>query len=81
MDCETTRVGMRSVRVHGGQFLVNDVAVEIRGVNRHEHDDQTGKFTDLPSMRLDIECMKQLNMNVRICVLYVYIFTCICIYI
>jgi beta-galactosidase len=63
VDCEVARVGFRSVRVAGGQFLVNDVPVEIRGVNRHEHDDRTGKYTDWQSMKLDIECMKQLNIN------------------
>lgn len=62
-DCEVARVGFRSVRVEGGQFLVNDVAVEVRGVNRHEHDERTGKYTDWKSMKLDIECMKQLNIN------------------
>ena len=36
VDCEVARVGMRSARVEGGQFLINDVAVEVRGVNRHD---------------------------------------------
>ena len=135
MDCEVTRVGLRAVRVHQGQFLVNDVPVEIRGlfyfflskcvrvcvyvcvyiilvilygavkhltdlcvcvcvcvyvyvcvcvcvcvcvytyayictyigVNRHEHDERTGKYTDFASMKLDIECMKQLNINAVRC--------------
>ena len=58
MDCEATRVGMRSVRVQGGQFLVNDRTVEIRGVNRHEHDEWLGKYTDLAGMLLDIKCIK-----------------------
>jgi beta-galactosidase/beta-glucuronidase len=51
---------MRSVRVQGGQFLVNDRAVEIRGVNRHEHDEKLGKYTDLAGMLLDIPNKKKL---------------------
>ena len=63
VDAEAARVGMRSVTIAGGLFLVNDTRVEIRGVNRHEHDAATGKYTDLPSMLLDARLIKQLNMN------------------
>ncbi|EKX47903.1 hypothetical protein GUITHDRAFT_162620 [Guillardia theta CCMP2712] len=68
LDCECARVGFREIKIRGGQLLVNEMPIEIRGVNRHEHDDKTGKYTSLSSMLLDIQLMKQLNMNaVRTC--------------
>ena len=36
--------------------------------HRHEHDEHRGKYTDFGLMKMDIECMKQLNINaVRTC--------------
>jgi len=57
------RVGVRTVRVEGGQLTVNGRAVEIRGVNRHDHDPDTGKAVDESSMMRDIVLMKQHNIN------------------
>lgn len=56
-------IGFRNMQMKDGQFLVNGVAVTIRGVNRHEHDPRTGKALTLESMIRDIELMKQLNIN------------------
>jgi beta-galactosidase len=57
------RVGFRRVEVKGGLLLVNNVPVVFRGVNRHEHDPQTGRYVTEASMRRDIELMKQANIN------------------
>jgi beta-galactosidase len=57
------RVGFRRVEVKGGLLLVNNVPVRFRGVNRHEHDPQTGRYVSDASMRRDIELMKQANVN------------------
>ncbi|CAI5956345.1 unnamed protein product, partial [Closterium sp. NIES-65] len=40
---EAARVGVRRVEVRGRELLVNGKAVEVKGVNRHEHHPQTGK--------------------------------------
>ncbi|CAI5999390.1 unnamed protein product [Closterium sp. NIES-65] len=40
---EAARVGVRRVEVRGRELLVNGKAVEVQGVNRHEHHPQTGK--------------------------------------
>lgn len=56
---ESARVGFRSVRVHSGQLLVNGRAVMVAGVNRHEHDPDTGKCISEESMRRDIVMMKR----------------------
>eukprot|EP00961_Rhodomonas_salina_P098512 1325908-Rhodomonas_salina.2 len=59
VDVEACRVGMRSVRVEGGQLKVNGRAIEIRGVNRHEHDARLGKYASRDTMLTDIRLMKQ----------------------
>lgn len=56
---ESARVGFRSVSVRSGQLLVNGRAVMVAGVNRHEHDPDTGKFISEESMRRDIVTMKR----------------------
>ena len=51
------------MRVAGGQFMVNDVPVEIRGVNRHEHTPDKGHVVSVESMAHDIRLMKDFNFN------------------
>jgi beta-galactosidase/evolved beta-galactosidase subunit alpha len=57
------RVGVRTVRIESSQLTVNGRPVEIRGVNRHDHDPDTGKVISEASMRRDIELMKRHNIN------------------
>ncbi|MBN1247276.1 MAG: DUF4981 domain-containing protein [Anaerolineae bacterium] len=65
---ERTRVGFRKVAWQGGEILVNGVPVLIKGVNRHEHDPETGHTVSIASMMDDIRLMKQFNINaVRTC--------------
>eukprot|EP00903_Cladosiphon_okamuranus_P009523 g9072.t2 len=65
---ESARVGFRSLVVASGQLLVNGRAVMVAGVNRHEHDEETGKTVSEESMRRDIVMMKKFNFNaVRNC--------------
>ena len=45
-DWIEVEVGFRNIRIENGQLLVNGVPVTIRGVNRHEHDPQTGHVAD-----------------------------------
>lgn len=56
-------VGFRNVRLKGGQMLVNGKAILIKGVNRHEHDECTGRTVSTESMIRDIKLMKQNNIN------------------
>ena len=63
-----TKIGFRKIELKNAQLLVNGVAVEVHGVNRHEHDEITGHVISEASMRRDIELMKQFNINaVRTC--------------
>lgn len=57
------RLGFRRVEIRDRQLLVNGKRVLIRGVNRHEHDERTGKTVSLASMIQDVELMKQHNIN------------------
>ncbi len=61
------RVGFRDVRVGDRALLINGQPVMIRGVNRHEHDDTTGKVISRESMIRDICLMKQHNFNAVRC--------------
>ncbi len=57
------RIGVRRVDISGGRLRVNARPVEIRGVNRHDFDPDTGPVVDEASMRRDIELMKRHNIN------------------
>lgn len=57
------KIGFRSVEIKDGQLLVNGQAIYIRGVNRHEHDPKTGHVVSEESMLLDIQRLKELNIN------------------
>ena len=36
-------VGFRRVEIKGGRYLINGRAILVKGVNRHEHSEETGK--------------------------------------
>ncbi|MGD8539589.1 MAG: glycoside hydrolase family 2 TIM barrel-domain containing protein [Candidatus Aminicenantes bacterium] len=57
------KVGFREVEIKGGQLLVNGVPILFKGVNRHEHDPDTGHTLSKESMIQDIKLMKQSNIN------------------
>jgi beta-galactosidase len=62
------RIGFRSVEVRNREMLINGRPVLIKGVNRHEHDETSGKAVTMESMLADILLMKQYNINaVRTC--------------
>lgn len=56
-------VGFRSIKIEGGQLLVNGNPVRFRGVNRHEHDPRTARVMSEERMLQDILLMKQANIN------------------
>ncbi len=57
------KVGFRKVEIKNTQLLVNGKAITVRGVNRHEHDEVTGRVITEESMIQDIILMKQYNIN------------------
>ncbi|MEA1882933.1 MAG: glycoside hydrolase family 2 TIM barrel-domain containing protein [Thermotogota bacterium] len=58
-----THVGFRSVKIENGVFLLNDKPIKLKGVNRHEFDDERGHSITYDSMLKDITLMKQNNIN------------------
>lgn len=63
IESEGCRVGLREVHVENGILLVNGKRVLLKGVNRHDHDERTGKVVTVESMKEDIVMMKQFNFN------------------
>ncbi len=62
------KIGFREVSAKNGQLLVNGKPILLKGVNRHEHDSNTGHYVTEESMIKDIKLMKQNNINsVRTC--------------
>ncbi len=57
------RVGFRRVEIRGVDLLVNGRRILIRGVNRHDFDQNTGRVISAESMRADLVQMKQFNFN------------------
>ena len=58
-----TKIGFRTVSIEDGQLRVNGVPILLKGVNRHEHDPDTGRTVSEASMVRDIELMKAFNIN------------------
>lgn len=56
-------VGFRRIEIRNGRFLINGQAVLVKGVNRHEHSEETAKYVSVESMVRDIKLMKQFNVN------------------
>ena len=68
LETSSVRTGFRKIEVRDRKLLVNGKAVYIKGVNRHEHDPNTGKTLSRESMLKDIMLLKQFNFNaVRTC--------------
>ncbi|HZA72731.1 MAG TPA: glycoside hydrolase family 2 TIM barrel-domain containing protein [Propionibacteriaceae bacterium] len=57
------RLGFRTVRIDGDQFLVNGRKVVFRGMNRHETHPDRGRVFDSEHARADLILMKQHNVN------------------
>ena len=52
-EATTTRFGFRRLEIRDRQFLVNGKPILFKGVNRHDHDDRTGKVISRESMLAD----------------------------
>jgi beta-galactosidase len=63
-----SKIGFRKVEIKNGQLCINGIPIYIKGVNRHEHDENTGHVISEESMLKDISLLKQYNINaVRTC--------------
>lgn len=63
VEIESCKVGVRMVEIMDGQLCVNGKPLVIKGVNRHEHEPDTGHVISEENMVRDIKLMKQFNLN------------------
>jgi len=56
-------IGFRNIKIEDRKLLINGKPVMIKGVNRHESDDISGKTISRESMIKDIKLLKQFNFN------------------
>lgn len=63
LDSTTLRVGIRTVDVFNGQLRVNRRPITVFGVNRHEHDGETGRWQSDKLLEQDIALLKASNIN------------------
>ena len=63
VEVVSSKTGFRKVEIKGGQLLVNGVPILIKGVNRHEHEPETGRVVSEKYMIKDIQLMKRSNIN------------------
>ena len=62
-ESETVNVGFRTTEVRDACYRVNGTPVKFFGVNRHEHDPDTGRYVSLQRMEQDVKLMKSCNIN------------------
>ena len=69
IDKEFTKVnvGFRNIKIENSQVLVNGKPVLFKGVNLHDHDENTGHFITEELTIKDMELMKQNNINAIRC--------------
>jgi beta-galactosidase len=62
-EAVTQSIGFRRVEVVGVDLLINGRREYIRGVNRHDFDQHTGRVVTADSMRADLVAMKRFGFN------------------
>lgn len=63
MEVAPLRIGFRKIERKGKTFTINGVAVKLKGVNRHDHDPDTGHAVSYDDMLQDVLMMKKYNIN------------------
>lgn len=63
IDVRCVKHGFRQIEIAGSQMLINGKAVKLKGVNRHEHNPETGRTITEEQMLKEIILFKQNNIN------------------
>ena len=63
VEAVSCKTGFRKLEIKNGQFLLNNKAIYLKGVNRHEVDPVRGRAITEESMHQDLMLMKQHNIN------------------
>ncbi len=59
----SAKIGFRTSEIKYGMLMINGKSVTLKGVNRHEHDEDEGHVISEEMMLMDIQLMKQFNVN------------------
>ena len=59
----TQNIGFRTIKLIGETFLVNGVAIKLKGVNRHDYNPKNGRVVSKEEIQQDIILMKKHNIN------------------
>ena len=62
-EATSVRIGFRTSEIKNGQFWVNGKPVYLKGVNIHEFNQTTGQVVNEADVMLDLQRMKELNVN------------------
>ncbi len=57
------KIGFRKIEIKNGAVCVNGVAIKIKGTNRHESNPETGFYVPRDFARMELELMKEHNIN------------------
>ena len=57
------RIGVRTVEIKNGLFLINHKPIKLKGVNRHDFHPETGASITVNDLLEDFTLMKKLNVN------------------
>lgn len=57
------RIGFRSVELKDGLIYINGKAIKIKGINRHDWDEYSGRCITKEVMEKDLRLMKEHNIN------------------
>lgn len=63
IEAISRKLGFRTSEVKDGQYLVNGQPILFKGVNRHEHDPNTGHVISREDMLRDVQIFKEYNIN------------------
>ena len=67
-EAVSQKIGFRTSEVVKGRYLLNGKPILFKGVNRHEHNPETGHVVSKEDMLRDIQIFKEYNINaVRTC--------------
>ncbi|MBL7473262.1 glycoside hydrolase family 2 TIM barrel-domain containing protein [Robertkochia sediminum] len=68
LEAISRKVGFRTTEIRDGQYFLNGKPILFKGVNRHEHDPETGHVISKEDMLKDVKLFKEFNVNaVRTC--------------
>ncbi|WP_027125946.1 glycoside hydrolase family 2 [Gelidibacter mesophilus] len=63
LEAISKKVGFRTSEVKDGNYLLNGKPILFKGVNRHEHDPDTGHVISREDMLRDVQIFKEYNIN------------------